>query len=371
MTLNGSIHRALGALGLLSGALAGCTLDVAGTGASAPAETTAWEAGVNQAPPEEHRDAGAQQETGACTQPRTKLELSLETPASTVLILLDRSSSMFEFGYWEPVKSSVLEAVSRFEREVRFGLATYTGERDHQCPALELSAELGRNNAEDLRRAYDHLQPPAFKGETPTAAALSQVAQMLARERHPGAKFILLITDGDPDFCNDGPSTCARDAVVAAAQAAYAQGITTLVFRIGDQVTTDHLTDVANAGSGQPVAQRDRAYEACPASGAVYAEAGGDAQFHAIAPAEPDAPSALVSAIAGTRSCVFELRGRNRLDASAAEGMSVEIDGQQMVHGDPDGFRMNGPTQLELLGASCQRWRAPGARLSFVLPCGS
>jgi hypothetical protein len=288
-----------------------------------------------------------------------------------VLILLDRSSSMFEFDYWEPVKASVLEAVNRFEHEVRFGLATYTGERERECPALSVGAEPARHNAAALRRAYDRLEAPAYKGETPTAAALSQVAQMLAGNSSAGGKFILLITDGDPDFCDDGEPTCARDAVVAAAQAAHAQGIVTLVFRVGDLVAGDHLTDVANAGSGQPVAQRDRAHAACPDSGARYSEIGGTAQFYEATPAEALTTSALSTVIASIRSCVFDLQDRPELDSSNVDAMSVEIDGQQAAREQPDGFRMNSPTQLELLGASCQRWRMPDARISFTVPCRS
>lgn len=188
---------------------------------------------------------------------------------------------------------------------------------------------------------------------------------------HSGAKFILLVTDGDPDFCDDGDPTCARDAVVAAAQAAYAQGITTLVFRVGSLVASEHLADVANAGSGQPVAARRRGQEMCPDSGAIYAETGGNAQFYDVIPAAPQAASALSTVIARTRSCVFDLRGPAQLDPATIDAALLEIDGRQAPRGGPDGFRMNTPTQLELLGASCQRWWAPDARISLLVPCPS
>jgi hypothetical protein len=330
-------------------------LDVAGTGSSSLPQTAAWEAGARQ-------DAGVEQASDACTQLRTPLVLAARTPS--VLILLDHSSSMFEFGYWEPVKQRVLEVVTRFEREVRFGLTTYTGERNGMCPAVTVSAELAPNNADALGRAYADLVEPPFKGETPTAAALLQVANLLADDTRPGDKFIVLVTDGDPDFCDDGRTACAQDAVVAAVQSAYARGITTLAFRVGDQVAADHLVDVANAGSGQPVATRSAAGEDCPGFGASYAEASGGARFHDVLGPQ----SALPTVIASLRSCVFDLQDQAGID-DALDGVAVELDGAEIASEEPDGFRTNSPTELELLGASCERWRTPEVRLSFTRPC--
>lgn len=358
MTLTGSFHRAPAALSLIGGAfVASCVLDLTGTGTGHVLQ----EAGVDQ-------DAGAQGVAASCVQTHTPDELTLLPAAPAALILLDHSSSMFEYGFWEPVKASLLEAVQRFENEVRFGLATYTGEHAGECPALRLSAEPAQNNAVALGLAYEQLEAPAFKGETPTAAALSQMAQMLAGDRHSGAKFILLVTDGDPDFCDDGDPSCARDAVVAAAQAAYARGITTLVFRVGSLVASDHLADVANAGSGQPVARR-RSQETCPGASALYSQTGGDAQFYDVIPAGTQAADAISAVIASIRGCVFEVRGPDQLDAAAIDAALLEIDGRPAARGAPDGFRMNTPTQLELLGASCQRWRAPDAQIALHTPC--
>ena len=46
----------------------------------------------------------------------------------------------------------------------------------------------------------------------------------------PGDKYILFVTDGEPDYCGDGNVLCPPDAVVAELQALKANNITTIVF---------------------------------------------------------------------------------------------------------------------------------------------
>src|SRR5262249_24932837 len=78
-------------------------------------------------------------------------------------------------------------------------------------------------------------------------------------------KYILLVTDGNPDRCGEPDPQCGQDDAITAVQAAFAAGISTYVVGIGDitAATNDpgcwgrcgplHLQDLANAGAGLPV----------------------------------------------------------------------------------------------------------------------
>lgn len=297
----------------------------------------------------------------------------------SVFILVDRSSSMFERSLWEPLKTGVLAVIDQLDSEIRFGFSSYTGERGNMCPQLTTIVPVDKNNYDAIEGAYNAIERPMFKGETPTAAALEEITKLLTEtddqpdSNEPlGPKHILLVTDGEPDFCDDPNVTCSRDAVVAAVQNAFTLGVSTFIFSIGGEVERAHLGDVANAGVGLPVEDRQMAvmYQ-CPERRGSYSATSGNAPFF-----EPDVTNqqalveTLTSAIAGVRSCVFDLQGKVQIDLSMADQGLVTIDGAPVPYGTPDGFRMNSPTQLELLGGACANLRKPETlRISIDFPC--
>jgi hypothetical protein len=279
---------------------------------------------------------------------------------------------MFERSLWEPLKNGVLAVVDQLDDEMRFGFSSYTGARDQTCPELSMIVPVAQQNYAAIERAYNGIERPQFKGETPTSLALGEVTKTLLQEPTDDPKYVLLVTDGEPDFCDDPNVTCSRDAVVAAAQAAFAQGVGTFVFSIGGEVDRAHLGDVANAGVGLPVEDRQMAVQyQCPQKLGSYGAASGSAPFF-----EPDVNdqqalvTALTGAIAGVRSCIFDLQGKVQIDLAMADQGLVTIDSELVKHGEPDGFRMNSPTQLELLGAACTRLKKPETlRVSIDFPC--
>ncbi|HEX6243878.1 MAG TPA: vWA domain-containing protein [Polyangiales bacterium] len=300
-----------------------------------------------------------------------EVELSFEPQIPSVFILVDRSSSMFERGLWDPLKSGVLAIVEQLDKDIRFGFASYTGVAGGMCPDLAGRVLVAEDNYDAIKRAYDAIEAPKYKGETPTSRAIDEVSTLLAAQP-AGPKFILLVTDGEPDFCDDPNVTCSRDAVVASVQAAHAQGIGSFIFSVGGSVDRAHLQDAANAGRGEGVQDRQQAvFYQCNGGKATYGAAAGSAPFF-----EPNVQDqkalvdALSSVVAGVRSCVFELSGKLEIDLNAANLGMVEIDGMSVPFGAPDGFRMNSPTQVELLGASCARLRRPETRnVSIDFPC--
>jgi hypothetical protein len=89
----------------------------------------------------------------------------------------------------------------------------------------------------------------------------------------PGEKFILFVTDGQPDFCDDGNELCPPDSVVGELQTLATGGIHTLVFGISSPLTTISdavLQGFANAGASQPVAPLvadiNQVFDQCSAS---------------------------------------------------------------------------------------------------------
>jgi hypothetical protein len=301
-----------------------------------------------------------------------KIEIEFAPQVPSVFVLVDRSSSMFERSLWTPLKDGVLAVIEQLQSEIRFGFTTYTGANGMMCPELTTVVPIAEKNYSAIKRAYDSIAKPEYKAETPTSLALQAVTKTLMQEPAKTPKYILLVTDGEPDFCDDPNPTCSRDAVVAATQAAHSQDVGTFIFSIGGEVDRAHLGDVANAGVGQPVEDRQMAvHYQCPNSLATYAATSGTAPFF-----EPDVNdraalvTALTSAIAGVRSCVFDLQGHVQIDLKMADQGVVEVEGQRVLYGGADGYRMNSETQLELLGAACERLKRPETkRVSIDFPC--
>ena len=187
-------------------------------------------------------------------------------------------------------------------------------------------------------------------------------------------KYILLVTDGEPDFCDDPNVTCSRDAVVAAVQEANGLGVGTFIFSVGGEVQKSHLEDVANAGVGKPVEDHQMAVQyQCPMKRATYSSMPVTEHAPYFEPDINDQQAlitALTSTIAGVRSCIFDLQGKVKIDLAMADQGLVSIDNQPVPFGTPDGFRMNSPTQLELLGAACTKVKQPMTlHVSIDFPC--
>lgn len=321
--------------------------------------------------------------TNGCNQ----LQVNFESTTPTALIVVDRSSSQWDGEpnhNWEPVKQGLIDVIAKVQDKINIGLVTYTGQNGGTCPDMQpplTQVTFAKNNLEPIRAALEAIQRPSFKGETPTAAAIDQAVPALLAAGGAGEKFILLVTDGDPDFCNDGDQVCPMDAVVGAVQEAMAQGIGTTVFglqRTGVALSGEHLRDVANAGAGQPVRQPIQRLEDFPnrcqqrAVRGTYAATGGNAQpFLANATDREALTQALDQVVAGIRSCTFELAGSVKVDLARASQASIQIDqNAPLAYDDPNGWRMVTETQVEIVGAACAQLKSTATRgINFDFPC--
>lgn len=304
-------------------------------------------------------------------------DVVFEPQTPSVLVVVDRSGSMFDGGYWEPLKTAVLNVIMNVQDKVQFGLLTFTGIAGQQCPLIT-ETDIALQNYGVIQAAYEAASTkPGAKLETPTGVTLNETAvPKLLDMAAPGGKYIVFVTDGEPDRCDDGAPECARDDVVGAVQSARAKGITTFVFGLGTAAFAQHLQDVANAGAGEPVASPgDGAMYTCfggdwaNAKG-TYSPAGGAAKYFTPDPTDAKAlETELSAAIAGTKSCSFDLQGKIEVNLDKASEGKVLIDGAPVPYDPQNGWSMESSTVLVLAGAACEQLKTATQGISVDFPC--
>lgn len=361
-------------------------------------------------------------DAGACQQAEVKFEPKIPT----VYMLVDRSGSMFDClsttdtqeascttpndTAWVKLKSAALNVIEGLQNDVRFGFAAFTGtneERGGKCPMID-QVEPALNNLGAIKTLYDSLpfQPNTTesgkKFETPAREALDMIGAKLRADTTPGDKYVLFVTDGEPDYCDDQNALCAPDSVVAGLQNLYAQGITTLV--MGLQASTGALPPgilqaFTNAGRGEPtVAPLRKAtdttfdfYDQClgvagwkadlTASGKTAERGVTLGTYSATAgPSKPSAPSSsdqdlivkeLRRALQTVKTCDFDLQGKIKVNVAKAGDGKVLIDGSAVTYdaSKVNGWHMETETQLSLDGPACEKWRSTGQKINFDFPC--
>jgi hypothetical protein len=295
------------------------------------------------------------------------LNVGFEGRTPTVMLLVDNSGSMAEHfpnGNSPNTRFSLLHAalmnpmtgaVKQLEATVRMGLALYSsnnGNAGGMCPQLT-QVPIALNNYNAIEAVYGAAKPDH---DTPTGASISAVVQVLAKE--PDPKYILLVTDGLPDTCEDAnpgagaPQMMANDFTVKAAQAAKAAGIGLFIMGVSADIAADHLQAMANAGAGID-----------PATTGAMA-----AKYYVAADNEAALTMQLSGILGSVRNCVFKLGGSVQMGFEA-DG-NVTLDGMQLMYNDPNGYRLNNPSEIEILGTACEKIKANSKGLSISFACG-
>lgn len=409
--------------------LAGAACDASGTPQGTATVTTPQQTAAANLPPTVPDPAQPPPTGGIANAPDFGIDEMTAMPARcnelgaqfekivpSVVVLVDRSKSMFEANgdtsvrtqLWDPLEDALTNSsggvIPQLQSEVRFGFVAYNRDADQavaQCPNLQ-SVPIGLDNGAAIASAYAAagvVPTNYYKWDTPTAESVQAVTAELAAFTEPGPKYILLVTDGNPDRCGEPDPQCGQDDAIAAVQAAYAAGVTTFVVGIGEVLaaTNDsnvtgcwgrcgqlHLQDLANAGVGQPVlrntdptylnncfngARRDvngkQLYLASYVDDAALA---GNAPFFA-----PNGRAALRDAIAGilsgVRSCTFTLK--QQVGAGKEATGTVLLDGKPLVYGDSDGWLLGNGTDVELQGAACAQLQKDVENVEIFFPCES
>ena len=291
------------------------------------------------------------------------VEVALMESTPTVMLLVDRSGSMYDpFGgtdRWSAVYDTLVNeatgVVKRLEQQVRFGVAFYTSTdanaENGTCPVID-QVMPAMGNFGSIRDMFDALDPIE---DTPTAPSLMVAKNLLETVDENGPKIIVLATDGLPDTCeipdpaNEAQQIATQDETVLAAQDVHAAGIDVYYVSVGPEVTASHAQAMANAGRGLPVGG---------AENAPY--------YMALN------PDSLVAAfddiIADVRSCTFAVDGT--VDLSRAGEGTVTLDGMELMFGTD--WDMVDESTIELLGGACDAVK-DGAdhNISAQFTCGS
>jgi hypothetical protein len=322
----------------------------------------------------------------------------------TVVLLVDRSGTMFKDAGnpWGTLRDGVLEVVESMNDDVRFGLVAVTGEQAAgMCPLLDEVTPADKNY-DALAAKYRSLTAPA-KGESPGMKGLERAAELLSADTTEGDKYVLFVTDGEQDYCNDGDFACPTDSVVYRLQALAAQGFKTFIFGL-PMTSTDAeaqarypkvLQAFADAGGGVAVAPvlppggsapvnifyncqgvPEWKAETVDAKRAdmqplgTYAAASGGAKVFTPGADKEALKSEIANVLSGVKSCVFDIGGEVKVKLSRLGEANVYVDGVKVPFDDSNGWRMNSPTQLELVGSACDGWRVPSARkVTWDFPC--
>jgi hypothetical protein len=294
--------------------------------------------------------------------------INFEKVTPNVVVLIDQSGSMTASFNGQPrwdvvydvLMNPVDGVVKQLEGEVRFGLALYSETSAPTCPELVEVMPPALNNYSAIDAVYAPEQPAS---DTPTGESLSAVANELASFQESGPKLIILATDGDPDRCAnpDGHDQISKDLSTAAAEAAYAQNIETVIVAVGDEVSAQHQQDMANAGSGKPV---PATYPCDPVTDPMT-----------CAPTyqpttKQDLVDAFVAIINGKRTCVFTLNGSVQ-PGKECDG-TVTLNGMEIPCNDPNGWQLNSPTEIEFVGSACDTiMNDPNVTVEATFPCES
>lgn len=305
----------------------------------------------------------------------------------TVQLVIDGSGSMEDdFGNttrWGAVHDALLAesgVVQRLDAVVEFGMSIYQtgGQGMNACPALTGPAP-AINNFDAINAAW--IDQP--NGSTPTGEAMEAVvASMSGTVNQPDKAFapqiIILATDGAPNGCSGGLdwalwATCTFIDPMApecatlnmmlendgyartlqAAKDAQAKGIDVYVLDLSEGgINQMELQKVANVGIGLDEAATPPAPLFVPSDPAALA-------------------AALETIIGGAATCSVALQGEIKDVARACSASStVELNGQTIACGDPNGWMITDSTHIELVGEACTGWLgATDATLNAHFPC--
>jgi hypothetical protein len=314
---------------------------------------------------------------------------------------MDRSGTLFDVDSkpWTTVRDAVLPVIDAYDAQRNIGFMAMTAELA-TCPILDEVAPAPTNYA-PIAAKYSSLVKPS-KGESPFMLALSRARELL--DTAAGAEpFVIMVIDGQPDYCNDGDPLCPIDSVVARIQLLKSAGITTLVAglpltanAVGDAaVYAAALQSYANAGVGLPAASvgntEANIYFECIGSVATppswpaefaasgkpvqkalgtYSASPGSATFTSLDPTNAAGLTTAFSQLfARTHSCSFQTTNGTVLQA---ESGVVKLDNVAVAFDATNGWYMKSATELTLVGNACNALRASAtAEVSIDFPCGA
>jgi von Willebrand factor type A domain len=296
---------------------------------------------------------------GAASGVCADAKITLDKQVPTVVLLVDQSSSMdarfADSDRWQVLRTALMTpgsgVVSTLQSEVRFGLTLYSGRNGMApCPALT-SVAPAIDNFAAIDAAYP-VPTSAIIDDTPTGESIDAARDALLGVTEPGPKVIVLATDGEPDTCEffDSNPEQGRAVALQAARDAFQAGVFTFYISVGNDISEQHATQMANVGQGYQENDRMQRFYRANDQGELA--------------------SAFQTIVNGVRSCSFALNGM--VKEGAENQGTVLLDGRVLPLDDPDGWRLSSPTTIELRGAACAAVKDDQRHeLSASFTCGS
>jgi hypothetical protein len=297
--------------------------------------------------------------------PCTSFDVTLEQLRPAVTLLVDQSGSMRQSypddespdSRWSVVQAALLDpnkgVVKSLERSIQFGLVFYTsrnGFSGGQCPLLtEVSA--ATNNYRAIGALYESSYPD---DDTPTGAAINSVLTNIQNAPRKGPEVILLVTDGDPDTCEQPDPQDGQAEAIQAASAAHAAGVDFYVLGVSSDIADEKLQQMANAGQGKPV-------------DAIWGTDPDAAQPFRASESIDGLTNQFRDILARVPLCEVELE--RPIAPGELTSAEVMLDGDELTFGDPDGFRLKDAQHFEIVGKACETLRASGKRLRVRISC--
>jgi len=299
---------------------------------------------------------------------------------------------------------------------VNFGLGVFSG-INNMCPIFK-TVPIAPNNSAAIVAAYPTRMSLGPDGDlqTPLPQVLDMqlIPPLFKAAKGDGGNYILLATDGEPDFCDNGSSVCPIDAVLAGLHALAMQSMQTFVLGLASDINMSSCPNVlqayANAGQNMPIAPPCKdtksgtdvanmcgSYNAWKALATKAGRTAGQALVDYVDPdgGVPGTAKAFMPNVAdqtsltntlaalfnGVKSCTFDL--------GDLDGQTIKVDMTQLSSAHvclgtkcPDtteipqdatnGWSMASATQLTLNGTACDKWRMPNNNdISFDFPCKS
>jgi hypothetical protein len=206
-------------------------------------------------------------------------------------------------------------------------------------------------NYEPLNALYRSLRPD---GDTPTGDALQQVVTELTQTPSQGPRYILLVTDGNPDTCLQPNPDQGQPEAVAAAQRAYAAGIELYVLGISNGIAGENLQQLANAGKGRPI---DSVYGVDPDAAQPF-----QASDNVLELAEQ-----FSDILNGIPLC--EVRLQRDVAPTELGNARVVLDGRPLSYSVSDGYVLKDSRHLAIVGKACEAIEVGGRQLSVRIAC--
>lgn len=167
-----------------------------------------------------------------------------------LLLVVDKSGSMDEElatgqRKWPVMRDALNVVVNQYDDGIRFGLMLYP--QDDECAAGSLHSPIAPANAGSISSALGQISP---EGGTPTHTTMTAARSYLQGVQSPGARYVLLATDGEPNCGPGGSDDDTVDESVAAIGALAGDGVSTFVLGFGGSVNNhpDILQAMAQAG---------------------------------------------------------------------------------------------------------------------------